>query len=159
MTTDKPSTYSIDTSSLLEAWERSYPPDHFPALWGKLQELIQEHRLYASEEVCVELEKKQGDVYRWARKQQGFLIETDPDIATEVNRILGLPVAIQFVDTSKGRHAADPFVIAVASLHGHVVVTEETNSLKHPKIPDVCNYLGIEHLDVLSLIRRERWVF
>jgi hypothetical protein len=32
--------YCFDTSVLIECWSRSYPPDVFPGLWLKLDELI-----------------------------------------------------------------------------------------------------------------------
>ena len=50
--------YSIDTSSILTGWRRTYPPDIFPTLWEKLDELIAEQILIATEEVLHELEKK-----------------------------------------------------------------------------------------------------
>jgi hypothetical protein len=52
-------------------------------------------------------------------------------------------------------------VIAVASVHKCSVVTGESASGKitKPRIPDVCEALGIEVLSFLGLVRRERWVF
>ena len=41
------------------------------------------------------------------------------------------------------------------------VVTNErpTNSVTRPNIPDVCADLGIGCINMLSLIREQRWVF
>ena len=37
--------YSIDTSSILDAWTRYYPPDVMPGLWKQLEELIDNGQL------------------------------------------------------------------------------------------------------------------
>lgn len=59
--------YSVDTSALLDGWRRYYPPDVFPPVWKKLDELIEDKILIASEEVLFELKRKDDDVYSWAR--------------------------------------------------------------------------------------------
>lgn len=77
----------------------------------------------------------------------------------EVTRILkAFPL---LVDSSKGRSGGDPFLIALARIHGHIVVTEEmlSNSSKKPKIPNVCVAYGIECITFLDLILREGWTF
>jgi hypothetical protein len=32
--------YSLDTSAILEAWRRRYPPDVFPVVWRRIEDLI-----------------------------------------------------------------------------------------------------------------------
>jgi hypothetical protein len=51
--------YCVDTSAWLDGWARDYPPDVFPSLWDKLAECILAGTLKCSEEVYVELEKKE----------------------------------------------------------------------------------------------------
>jgi hypothetical protein len=55
--------YSIDTSAILDAWTRYYPPDVMPGLWKQLEELVDNGQLLATEEVLYELEKKEDNVY------------------------------------------------------------------------------------------------
>ena len=50
--------YSIDTSAILDAWRRRYPPDVFPAVWVRFDEAIDAADLGASEEVLLEVEKR-----------------------------------------------------------------------------------------------------
>jgi len=56
---------------------------------------------------------------------------------------------------------ADPFVIALARVHGGVVVTEETQSrnLTKPKIPDVCDSMGVPWLNLMGFVQEQGWVF
>jgi len=66
-----------------------------------------------------------------------------------------------WLKTGKGIYGADPFVIALAKVEDLIVVTGEraTNNLAKPKIPDVCNDMGIECINILDLMRREGWQF
>ncbi len=151
--------YCIDTSSLLEAWTRQYPRVVFPSLWEKIEALIATGRLCSPEEIRIELERKEDELGKWAKAQSGLFVPLSHDQTTEVSQIL---TDFQLlVDTSRGRSGGDPWVIALAKLHGYTVVTEEklSNSPKKPKIPDVCNHYGIAYITVLELIRHEKWTF
>ena len=50
--------YSIDTSAILDAWIRGFPPDVVPGFWERFEELIDIGQLIATEEVLYELKKK-----------------------------------------------------------------------------------------------------
>jgi len=50
--------YSVDTSALLDAWVRYYPPDVFDTLWSRLDGLVVRGHLLAIDEVQRELEKR-----------------------------------------------------------------------------------------------------
>lgn len=69
----------------------------------------------------------------------------------------------RLVDTRINRSAADPFVIAVASLANPslVVVTQEgpTNNIDKPRIPDVCAAENLNCMPILGLIIEEDWRF
>ena len=151
--------YSIDSSSLLEAWTRRYPPDIFPAFWEKIEELIQDDILLISQEVYYELEKKDDDIFAWLKDRKEKLVITDEDIQEKVAGILTTHRKI--IDTRNNRSGADPFVIAVAIRNKATVVTEETPSgnEKKPKIPDVCMSCGVEYINMLNFIRKQSWIF
>lgn len=151
--------YSIDTSAILDGMVRYYPRTVFSGLWIRLQDLIKEGNLFASEEVKAELEKQNDDALEWATEQSNLFVEVDDEIQDEVSKILANHPRL--IDTRKGRSGADPLVIALAKVRECSVVTGElpSNSLKRPKIPDVCNSIGVECLNLLGLMRREGWVF
>jgi hypothetical protein len=60
-----------------------------------------------------------------------------------------------------GRNAADPFVIGLAHARGGVVVTEETLSgnIDKPRIPDVCNAVGVRWLTLVGFVREQCWTY
>ncbi|MCK5602211.1 DUF4411 family protein, partial [Candidatus Pacearchaeota archaeon] len=72
--------YCIDTSAILDGWVRYYPPDVVPGLWEKLENLISNGQLIATEEVLYELEKKKDDVYKWAKKHEKMFVPIDEKI-------------------------------------------------------------------------------
>ena len=154
-----PVKYSIDTSAILDGWRRYYPPSSFPGLWIRIEELIQQGHLRATEEVLHELKKRDDEVLEWAKAQDGFFIPIDQPIQAAVASVLsGFP---KLIDTRRNRSAADPFVIALAKVEGCAVVTGEgpTASDKRPHIPDVCRAMGIKTLRLLDLIVEEGWIF
>ena len=59
--------------------------------------------------------------------------------------------------------SADAYVIALAKVKAGTVVSQETSAQekRNPKrthfIPDVCRDLGIPCINLLGLLRREKW--
>ena len=152
--------YCIDTSSLVHAYQRSYPPDVLPLLWDeKLDELIVTGQLVSPFDVLEELKQKHDELYEWAKARQQMFIEIDH----YQDELSGIMAAFpRLVDTKKGKSGADPMVIALAASKnpGYTVVTEESfGSDKSPRIPDVCRDRGIRCINVLQLLRDQSWSF
>lgn len=153
-------TYSVDTSAMIDGLERYYPEDSFPALWSRLDELIAAGRWLFSEEVWEEIQSKDAVVKAWCEsRKDAMLILIDSEVAQAVQKILtSYP---RLVMTMKNRNRADPFVIAVGQLRRAVVVTGEgpDGTPDRPKIPFICGQLGIPCIRFLEVIRREGWSF
>ncbi len=88
-----------------------------------------------------------------------MFVPTDDAIQLAVQEILRTHRGL--VDPARPRLAADPFVIALVRIRGCTVVTQETPTANwmRPKIPDVCNALGIGCINILQFIRQQAWVF
>lgn len=151
--------YSLDTSSLVEPWNRSYPPDIFPSFWNEhLPELIGSADLRATQEVRVELERQDDELLAWAAAQEGLFVEVDEPLQLSVTEILANHSKL--INPNTGRSGADPFVIALARLNNCVVVSEERpRSLVNPRIPDVCAALGVGCINMIQLIRDQGWSY
>jgi hypothetical protein len=154
-------TYSIDTSCLVHGWRRAYPPKRFAGLWARIDSLIGEGRLVASIEVYNELEKKDDDIFEWAKeRKQALFREIDDDVQNAVIHIM--QTYPKLVDTGKGKSGGDPFVIAQALASNPtltVVTQEQGGSADKPRIPFVCKSEGITCIDLLLLIEAEDWTF
>ncbi|MFN7970975.1 MAG: DUF4411 family protein [Acidobacteriota bacterium] len=151
--------YCIDTSALLQAYA-DYPQDAFPGLWEQLDALIGEGRLVSSIEVFEELKRHEGDaMHTWAKARKAVFLELSEDIQRVVQSLM-----VAHPELAKHRlnaHRADPFVIATAKVRGATVVTNEQRdgSSRRPKIPLVCDGLGISCVRFSAVIRVEGWVF
>jgi len=150
--------YSIDTSALLEAYVRRYPPDVIPGLWDdKFDQLIEAGLLVAAYDVLEDLSKRDDGIYQWAKQREQMFIDLD-QYEPQLKQIMAeYP---RLVDTKTGKSGSDPMVIALAHAQDLTVVSQEgIGSKNSPKIPYVCNELDIRHVDVLALIREQKWKF
>jgi hypothetical protein len=149
--------YSLDTSGLIDAWVRYYPPDVFPAIWRLMDIAASDGTLLAIDEVARELERKDDGLFEWVKGHEAMVINIDAPIQTRLTQIMAKYGRL--VDTRRNRSGCDPWVIALAQERRLTVVTAEkrTGSLTRPKIPDVCEDLGINCIDLIGLFRQLGW--
>lgn len=151
--------YSFDTSSLLNGQRDLLPPEVFPSMWDNLQVLIGSGDVRCVDVVREELGRRDDDVAAWARSQTGLFVPLEPDVQVATRNVLSAHP--QLVGQGGGRNAADPFVIGLAVARGGVVVTEETlrGRIDKPKIPDVCDALGVPWMNLVGFVRTQGWRF
>jgi predicted nucleic acid-binding protein len=156
-----PNFYSADTSALIDGLERYYPEETFPALWREVDGLIAANRFFISEEVWEEARVRDAAAKSWcaSRGKDALVVPTDVDVVQEVQSIL--QAYPKLIKNMKGRNRADAFVIAVARLKGAIVVTGEgvNGTQDRPKIPYICEQLGVECIRFVEIIRLEGWKF
>lgn len=150
--------YSFDTSSLIECWTRTYPPDVVPGLWTKLNDAIAHKAVLCAEEVRDELKRQDDELSKWMAQRPYVYVPLDEEIQRATSEVLrDHPLLMK---ATKNRNGADPFVIATAKVKNLTVVTEERGGTESkPKIPSVCAALGIRCIDVLAFIREQGWSF
>lgn len=154
--------YSIDTSALITAWWRNYPPDVFGPVWEHLDILIRNGIVKASGEVLVELEKQDDDLYQWCKARDNDLFI---DLVEELQDAVILLLAKYPKLVATGRNKADPFVIALATLAKPdplIIITEEgpqSGSAKKPNIPFICNKEGLTSQPLIKLLRDTNFKF
>ena len=151
--------YSVDTSGWLDGWQRYYPRDVFPTLWSRMDGRIATGEVISSEEVYLELKRKDDDLHDWIQDRKQMLVPLDE--AIQLRAMALLQEFPRLVDTLRGRSQADPFVIATAMERGAVVVTGEplTGKLDKPRIPDVCQAKQIRCITFLQMIRELKLKF
>lgn len=153
--------YSFDTSALIDGIERFYPIANFPALWERIDKLIDSGRLLVSEEAWNEAISVDAPLRDWVTDKTAgrdrSICPTDAAIAAAAGAI-----AAQFPRWAQQgtKNNADPFVIAVAEVKSCVVISGEKNGgPSQPKIPYVCGVRQVEHGRVVDVVVREGWVF
>lgn len=151
--------YSFDTSSFLNGRRDLLPPSTFPTLWNNIEALIDSEAVQSIDLVRDELTARDDDVASWAKAQEGLFVPLTTDVQAAAREVLVQHDRI--IGVGNGRSGADPFVIALAMTHNGVVVTEEIpkRNPRSPKIPDVCEAMGIPCLTLLRFIQQEGWVF
>lgn len=145
-------------------WQgRYFPPDVFPGLVDRVEELIAAGRFISPALVKEEVAAVgTADLITWT--------ENHTDIFVPIVTLLTEAQAIQnqfagLSDPKAEYEEADAYVIALAKIRAGTVVTQETPAAekRNPKrthfIPDVCRELGISCISLLGLMRRERWKF
>ena len=154
--------YSLDTSSVIDAYHTWYPIGNFPTFWRCMEELIRGGRLKMSQFVYDEA-MRDAAIKKWCHENKLkslFQSRIDRSEQLQVRDILlNFP---KLLDTRRGKSGADPWVIALAMrLQNSIVVTHEKPSGRkdRPKIPDVCLEYNIECINIAGMIRNEEWTF
>jgi hypothetical protein len=146
------SIYCLDTNAFIGPWHRSYPIDVFPKYWEQMDIWAKEARVISPDEVLREIKRKDDALHEWLKSRESMFLPPEETVQSMVRKILAKHPRL--VDSKKGRSACDPWVIAQATVSKATVVTEEHRSMgKSPKIPDVCDALGIPHTNVLGMMR------
>jgi hypothetical protein len=155
--------YSLDTSMFMDWQARYYPIDVFDSLRIKLEALIATAEAQAVELVNEELHAVAPPVVQsWAKKQSGLFVPLDAPLQSE-----GAAIEAAFPDLAdhKGLYqSADAYVIALAKTRNGTVVSQETsaaekkNARQSHYVPDACRELGIPCINLLGLLRREKWL-
>lgn len=148
--------YVIDTCSLL-ALNRVYPLDVVPGAWDAINELAESGIVISSNEIYLELENQDDNVFIWAKNHKQIFLPLQRDIQEKATEILrSFPTLI---DVFQSKSSADPFLIATAIVHSCSVVTEEKPTgpdSKKVKIPNVCRSLNVPCINFLEMMRLER---
>lgn len=147
--------YSCDSSAFLDGWIRNYPPDTFPVVWEQMSKLVDAGRLIFIDEVARELKRKDDGAYEWVNSRSTSVVSIDEEIQDAVTELLR--VHQRMLDTRRNKSGADPFVIALAQVRQCSVLSGEqsTGSLERPKIPDVCDAVGVPCVNLLKMFRDE----
>lgn len=122
-----------------------------------MEGLIASGHLRATAVVLEELERKDDELLAWARRQADLVLPLDDRVQITARDIVArFP---NFVDANATETSADPFVVALARVHGLTVVTQERPNQGRPRIPNVCDAYAIPGGDVLGMMRQEQVTF
>lgn len=149
--------HSLDTSAIINGRRDIFMPSTFGPIWTGIEELVADGQVAAVDEVKHELKKRSDDAYAWARRCKGLFVPLDREVQLATRHVLSKHPRL--MGTGGGpRNSADPFVIGLALARGGAVVTQETpRSINRPRIPDVCDDLGIPCFSLPQFVDRQGW--
>ena len=148
--------YVLDSNTFIDAKNRYYGFDIAPSFWNKLIENSPEKILTIESEIMA----GHDELSSWF--EDNYTIHTYSVDATEVQQAFAkisehVAQNIQYKDSEKVRFLskADPWIIAYAHVKNCVVVTHETLApgSKKVKIPDVCQFLNVQYINVFEMLR------
>lgn len=156
--------YSLDTSVFMDWQARYYPLDVFGGLADRIGSLIRTGEGKAVDLVREEIEAVGTPGLRaWVKQQKGLFAPLTPEVQVEAAAIeAAYP---DLMDPKMPYQSADAYVIALARVNDGIVVSQETSAQEKHRpakahyIPDVCRDLGISCINLLGVMRREKWSF
>lgn len=142
--------YCLDTSALINPWNRYYGMDVAPGYWRDIERLVAEGRVVISEEVRDEIRAQRDGLTQWTKRVADWYPLSD-EVQDHLTRVMARWG--HMVRLGK-RNRADPVVIATAWALGATIVTEEgPGSEVKPSIPYVCGLIGLRPLPVQEFVR------
>ena len=156
--------YCADTSALFDLKDH-WQMDVFPSLWARIEQLVDEGRLFAPHAVLEEIRRGDDELVAWATTRQTMFRPLSAALLATTKEILArFP---DLVDSTKRHEDADPYVVAQAVLEGEApgdllsppatcaVLTTEHRRIGKIRIPHACAAYSIECFDFRELFRRE----
>jgi uncharacterized protein DUF4411 len=152
-----PTLYSLDTSALMNAWNKHYQIDLLPSVWEHVDARLRDGTAVISMQVFEEIERKDDAFKEWTTERKELFTELTEEV---------IDLQTELINTYPGmlgpgdRNMADPWVIALAQSYNPAlkVVTEEGHGkVNFPKIPRVCESEGVEHCTFNSFLRGTGW--
>ena len=157
--------YILDTSTLSQIY-RAFYKDRFPSFWRRFDGLVSSGRATSVSAVEAELNRRSGLAFAIQELKQlnrDFFSTPTGDEQNFVSRIFSVPHFRSLVSAQaiqRGWEVADPYIIAKAGvLADGCVVTEEERRPNAAKIPNVCDYFGVDCINLEELMEREGWQF
>ncbi len=152
--------YSFDTGAFINGRNDIFKPRAFGAVWQQIELMIAQGQVRAIDEVKREVLKQDDECAAWVKKRRGLFLPLSEEVQVATKEILRAHPRL--LGTGGGlRNGADPFVIALAVVHGGTVVTQETRSksVNKPRIPNVCEAFGVPCCSLPEFVESQGWTF
>ena len=154
--------YSIDTNACIDAWREYYPYEVFPRVWEDwMVKLYKGGELGISRSVFDELEVGGDDLFAWVKANAGEAIREDTESVQQQVADIQANWPNKDTDFQRRLKGADLFVIGHAIVEKSVVVSHEqkSGSVRDPKIPDACQQLEVDCIQIAEMFKREGFSF
>lgn len=151
--------FSLDTSSLMNAWNKNYQIDMLPSIWEHVETMLRDEIAVATVQVYDEIKNKDDAFAEWFHERKELFKPISEEHLELLSGIMERYPRI--ASTGSGRNFADPWVISLAQCYDPTccVVTEEGTSrnANNPKIPFVCDNEGLKCCNFNGFLRQTGW--
>lgn len=169
MKSENPNIYFIDSSALITV-NRFYPAKVFPDLWKQLEELFKKKKMFSHKMVYDEIVPSSGskdDIGKLISKNKSsFFAITNRQGQLALQILANFP---RLIDARAKKDEADPWIISLViekmeeeNLFGNdsdfVVVSAESEK-SETKIPAVCKYYKVRHMNLFQFFEDNGWEF
>lgn len=161
--------FCIDSSSFI-LLHRFYPPIFSKDIWDEFDNIFSQDKIISHIIVFEELttkSKNKDDLTKWIIPKRKHFKEFSVTQVHYVSQIIKR--FTNLIDHDREKDEADPWLIALAieeqaklqlfNPRKKVIIVNEESKNKPQKIPAVCNYFGLEHLNLLELFKYLGWDF
>jgi len=149
--------YSFDSGAIINGRRDIFIPTTFGPVWTQIEGMIATGQVRAVDEVKYEIAKKDDDASKWARAQKSLFVPLEEDIQRATREVLAAHPRLLGIGGGP-RNGADAFVIALALARGGTVVTQEVpRNLHKPRIPDVCDAMGVLWRTLPQFVNDQGW--
>jgi hypothetical protein len=161
--------YFIDSSALITV-NRYYPLKFFPELWEYIDDLFKQKRVFSHSMVFDEIVPESGakdDIGKLiAKYKSAFYPITNKQGQLALQILANFP---RLIDPGAKKDEADPWIIALViekmgtvNIFGNasdfVVVSAESEK-SDTKIPAVCKYFKVRHMNLFQFFDDNGWEF
>lgn len=151
--------YVLDSNTFIDAKNRYYGFDIVPSFWNKLIENSPENIL-TIKPIEDEIMAGHDELSSWF--QDNYTVHAYASDSAEIQQVFArisnyVAENTQYKDSEKAHFLskADPWIIAYAYVNNCVVVTHEilAPGSKKVKLPDICNFLHVQYINVFEMLR------
>lgn len=148
--------YSFDSGAIINGRRDLFMPRTWAGMWTMIEQMIATGQIRAVDEVKREVTKKDDEAADWARTQVGLFVPLTADIQLATKQVLA--AYPKLLGMGGPRNGADAFVIGLAIAQGGTVVTQEKpRNQDKPRIPDVCDAMGVPWQDLPHFVDDQGW--
>lgn len=163
--------YLLDTNALLDAYNRFYQFSFMPGFWDWIEQELQKGQFLSIDRVFKEIKSSEEDrnsiLFEWVDRNRGCFVELDVEstrclgqlMSCLTNKLLDGKKQYSSEAINQFADCADPYLIAYAKVHDHILVTNEKpapRSHKSVKIPDACALVGVGVISLFDLLTSVR---
>lgn len=154
--------YVFDASSFIVMGH--YYPQQFPTFWKNFDQAVNIGKVISVREVLRELDQRASEDHlnNWIELHKHIFITPNPAVMRFAREIFSVPhFQASLPDRKRLGNSpfADPFIIALAKVMNYCVVTQESEKPHAAKIPNICEYFGVDCTNLQGFMEREGWTF